>query len=320
MPTGKHLTLLLDMNFTTLIESTAKEGAILISLLIITSGAAVALEQVFPRDQLRAIFAHGGFLGSVTTALGSVIFPGTAGGKITLAARFREAGVGLPQTLIFILAGSALSLPGIALTLSLGWRLAVLRLCTAVVFGAMVGAFAHIRLRDRLKKEPPAGWLEAFHPDYCDVRPELEEWEATYPRDAWFRALIANFRILAPWLVLSLVIALILQIAVTPAGLAGFFGKWWSPLFAAASGFPFFFAGGADVPILKVMAARGVPLSALVAFMTGAPVVNFPVFLILGRWLGRRVAISILVYAWLGAAALGWIVSLAALILRLSVR
>lgn len=294
------------MDFIRILEHIGKNGAVLAPLLIISLGAAVAFDELFPRDRLSKVFMTGGLPGSLIASITSAVLPQSAGGKIPLAARFRGMGGRLLPTLSFAIAGSALSLPAIVLTLSLGWRFALLRLGSVIIFGVVAGTLAHTRLQEGLKLSPPVDWLSICEPDYCDIRPNPEEWEKTYPWRSYLRLLGLSIRILFPWLILSLILAAMLEVVIPPKTLTAFLGQWWSPALAAVSGFPLFLAVGTDVPLVQTMLSKGVPLASAVSFMLGAPVVNFPVYAMLKRWLGRSAALGIIIACWLIATGLGW--------------
>ncbi len=299
------------MGFVQFIEQIAKQGAIYAPLLIISLALAVAFDRFFPREKLRALFEADGLPGSLLASAASAILPPSAGGKIPLAARFGEMGGRLHPTISFAIAGSALSLPGIILTFALGWRISLLRIASAIILGAVAGSLLQKRLSKRLEIAKPADWLSVCDPDYCDIRPEQEEWERTYPWKSFSWQLVVNVRIIMPWLALSLALAALLGSVIPRETFAALFGRWWSPLFAAGLGFPFFMVAGADVPLIQLLIAKGVSLGSTLPFMLGAPVVNFPVYALIKRWLGRAAAIDILVTAWIAAAAFGWLIMLA---------
>ncbi|MHB0977351.1 MAG: permease [Candidatus Aquicultorales bacterium] len=298
------------MDLIAIIREMTGNVAVLFPLLIIALGIGAAFELFFPRERLSMLFGTQGLPGSLMAAAGSVLHPATSGGKIPIAARFRQEGGRLLPTLAFLVAGSALSLPGILLTLGIGWKIAAIRILATVLFGTLVAFMAHRRLYERLKVTAPADWKTACEPDFCDIRPEPEDWEKAYPFHAFGRILLFNARILIPWFFLGLVIAAIFSVWLAPSSFSGLFGRWWSPLLAALGGLPFFFVAGSDVPIVQVLLAKGVPLPSVISFMMAAPVVNLPVYMMLKRWLGRRSAVMLLLTAWIGAAMVGWIATL----------
>lgn len=299
------------MNFMQLIGHIAGQGFLLGLVLIITLAACTAFDQRFPRDRLLSVFKEEGLPGSLLAAVVSVIFPPAAGGKIPLAARFRQSGGAWPALFAFALAGSALSFPALVLTFTLGWRLACLRLATSILFGLMAGAIVYRRTHHMLKSADSVDWLTLCEPDYCDIKPERAEWEETYPWRSYANLFFSNLRIVFPWLILSLLVASLFTLGQASNGFIGLFKHWWSPLLASCSGLPFFFLMGTDVPIAGALLSRGVSTATAISFMLGAPVVNFPVYLIFKRWLGKRAAVEILLTCAVIASALGWFVALA---------
>lgn len=298
------------MDFSGTLAQLGKTAAVLIPLLIITLGLAALFDGYFARERLRGLFAARDFAGSLLASVVSTILPHSAGGVIPLAAYFRATGGQLLPILSFVIAGAALSLPSIALTFWLGWRMVLLRIGGAMIMGLLVGIVAARRLEAGQSLTTLVDWRSLCRDAYCDIRPELEGWESTYPVRAFLQLLLNNLRIYLPWLLLSLAIVAIASFGGFSEVLGQLLTKWWSPLVASAAGLPAFFIGGSDVPVTKLLIDGGASTATVVSFMLGAPVVNLPVYLLMSRWLGRSGALQVVVIGWLSAATIGWLVML----------
>jgi uncharacterized membrane protein YraQ (UPF0718 family) len=85
----------------------------------------------------------------------------------------------------------------------------------------------------------------------------------------------------------------------------GNFGVIWISLL----GIPFYFIGGAEIPIAYVLLSEGMGVGGAITFMLAAPLINAPVFVMMSRWLGYRMASAYMAICWLFIVLIGFIVN-----------
>jgi uncharacterized membrane protein YraQ (UPF0718 family) len=94
-------------------------------------------------------------------------------------------------------------------------------------------------------------------------------------------------------------------------GLVGqvLFGGNLSVVWMSLLGIPFYFVGGAEIPIAYVLLSEGMGAGGAITFMLAAPLINVPVFVMMSRWLGYRMAFAYMAICWLFIILIGFIVN-----------
>lgn len=279
----------------------------LLPLFIIAFAVSAVATQYFPPRSLDALIRRNSSRPVLASVFFGVLLPVTPGCRVPMAALARRGGAAWTPVLTFIGAGAAAGVSTIIMTLLIGWQLALLRLIVAVLF-ALVLSIAIARLiESRFAAVAMDSEVETlFHGDFCETAASAVD--ADGPRNGLFemwRGVVRLGRVALPWLLLSLFLAALIQAIVPDRVVESFLGSPLSAPRAALIGIPFYFVVGADVPILFVLLKKGMSLGGAVAFMLAAPIVNFPVFSMVGRWLGYGRALAFMAICWAVASALG---------------
>jgi uncharacterized membrane protein YraQ (UPF0718 family) len=109
--------------------------------------------------------------------------------------------------------------------------------------------------------------------------------------------LIAAIKQFLPWILLSVALASLLHfnyesLTVFQAVLTN---KYLSPWIFSLIAFPFYFCAGADIPMSQEFLKMGVPLGAVLAFMTASPSVNLTTVFVYKQAFGFKAAIYLTV-------------------------
>ena len=114
-----------------------------------------------------------------------------------------------------------------------------------------------------------------------------------------------------PWVLVSIIIATFISLFLKPTYVIEFAGTGniLSPFLLSVCGFPFYFCGGADIPISKALLEKGASLGSVLSFMTASPGVNLTSLLVYQKWLGIKNAVIYLVISFLVCGSLGLIVN-----------
>jgi uncharacterized membrane protein YraQ (UPF0718 family) len=163
------------------------------------------------------------------------------------------------------------------------------------------------------------GYASLFALRGASPRPALEENGESFQvtpigrsrlRAVW-RRFLGQIREYAPWVLVSLVLAAIVDVLVPGHWIHILYGQRTTvgSLLASISGVPFYFCSGAELPLVKELLAKGMGFGPATAMMLAVPIVNIPTFGVVSKWLGSRAALAYLVLVALGSAALGTIVA-----------
>ncbi|MBI4364991.1 MAG: permease [Candidatus Latescibacteria bacterium] len=270
-----------------------------------------ALIEEFVSERFIARFLTGRHPGTmVLAAIVGALIPLCTCGMVPLAVAIRRRGGDVKHTFGFLTAGAAVSIPVLLLTwkvIGLEWVLA--RLVASVAFGLLVGYASTVALRRAAARSAePAPALAAEIPGTIGSRGEEFE---VHPipgrvRSVW-RRFLGQTREYAPWVLVSLVLAAVVDVLVPGHWIHVLYGQRTTvgSLLASISGVPFYFCSGAELPLVKELLAKGMGFGPASAMMLAVPIVNIPTFGVVGKWLGPKSALVYLALCVLGATALG---------------
>ena len=115
-------------------------------------------------------------------------------------------------------------------------------------------------------------------------------------RAVW-RRFLGQIREYAPWVLVSLALAAVVDVLVPGHWIHILYGQRTTvgSLLASVSGIPFYFCSGAELPLVKELLAKGMGFGPATAMMLAVPIVNLPTFGVVAKWLGPRPALVYLV-------------------------
>jgi len=249
------------------------------------------------------------FIASTTGAL----IPLCTCGMVPLAVSLRRRGSDIKHTFAFLTAGAAVSVPVLLLTWKiLGPRWMAVRLLTSVLYGLLVGYVAIPALRDVAAKsaEPAAPTSASPPPDEGVVEIRTRSRTA----QVWRRCR-GQIREYAPWVVVSLALAAVIDVIVPKHVVSILYGQRTAAgsLLAALTGVPFYFCSGAELPLVRELLEKGMGPGPGVSMLLAAPIVNILTFGVVSRWLSpsgafRYLALCVGSATVLGALS-GWVVA-----------
>ena len=214
-------------------------------------------------------------------------------GVIPLYRNLVLQGVPVAAALAFLVSGPELSVTALFLSTSLlGVELTLARAAAAaalaLVVGLLVGAKAPVKERAR-----PVVSLGA--------RPTL----AQRIRSGVSYGLGDMVDATAPWILVGLGLAALLEPRLAPEALASFPPMLQVPLFALI-GMPIYVCASGSTPLAAVLIAKGVSPGAAVAFLLTGPATNLTTFGMLARLHARRTALLFAGLTAVTTTALGW--------------
>ncbi len=274
------------------------ESALDVLPLFLLAIFAGALIEEFVSERLIARFMTGRNPG--TMLFGSVVgalIPLCTCGMVPLAVALRRRGGDLKHTFGFLTAGAAVSIPVLLLT----WKLLGLywvgvRLLASVMLGLLAGYSSVFVLRVAVGRsaEAVAGRKEIveMHGEMFGLTPLLGRWRL---RAVW-RCFLGQIREYAPWVLVSLALAAVVDVLVPGHWIHILYGQRTTvgSLLASVSGVPFYFCSGAELPLVKELLAKGMGFGPAIAMMLAVPIVNLPTFGVVAKWLGPRSALTYL--------------------------
>jgi len=253
-----------------------------------------ALIEEFVSERLIARFMTGKNPG--TMLLGSIVgalIPLCTCGMVPLAVALRRRGGDLKHTFGFLTAGAAVSIPVLLLT----WRLlgpswVGIRLLASVALGLLAGYASVFVLRG-----VPGRSVETLAGRDGAIETRGEMFDLTPLRGssrfrAVWRRFLGQVREYAPWVLVSLVLAAVVDVLVPGHWIHILYGQRTTvgSLLASLSGVPFYFCSGAELPLVKELLAKGMGFGPATAMMLAVPIVNLPTFGVVAKWLGPRQA------------------------------
>ena len=255
----------------------------------------------------------------VSAFLGALI-PICTCGMIPLALGLYRKQLDWKIILAFLLAGNACSVPALILNYGIfGLEITAYRLLMAVAFAILVTYVfifsGEAKIADFIAlKLAPSGSSASEH---CCPDDHHHETHATvYEHKIGINEVLAHIRedLIAaikqflPWILLSVALASLLHFNYESltAFQALVTNKYLAPWIFSLIAFPFYFCAGADIPMSQEFLNMGVPIGAVLAFMTASPSVNLTTVFVYKQAFGLKAAIyltviSVLVIALLSA-------------------
>jgi uncharacterized membrane protein YraQ (UPF0718 family) len=261
-----------------------------------------ALIEEFVSERFIARFLTGRNPGTMAlSAVVGALIPLCTCGMVPLAMALRRRGGDLKHIFSFLTAGAAVSIPVLLLTWKiLGFRWVMVRLLASIALGLLAGYASLAVLRDGAGRSagPPTGREEGFDLTPVAGRSRL--------RHVW-RCFLGQLKEYAPWVLVSLVLAALVDVLVPGHWIHILYGQKTSvgTLLASVSGVPFYFCSGAELPLVRELLAKGMGFGPATAMMLAVPIVNVPTFGVVGKWLGPRAALTYLAMVVLGSTLLG---------------
>jgi uncharacterized membrane protein YraQ (UPF0718 family) len=192
------------------------------------------------------------------------------------------------------------SVPVLLLTwqvLTLRW--ALVRFLASVLLGLLVGYASVLALRGAATGQRTA--------EERDVEFDVATIAERSRIRSVFRRFVGQMKEYAPWVLVSLVLAALVDVLVPGHWIHLLYGQKATvgSLLASISGVPFYFCSGAELPLVKELLAKGMGAGPATAMMLAVPIVNIPTFGVVGKWLGPRAASTYLAMVVAGSTLLG---------------
>jgi uncharacterized protein len=269
-----------------------------------------ALIEEFVSERFIARFLTGRNPGTMAlAALVGALIPLCTCGMVPLAVALRRRGGDLKHTFCFLTAGAAVSIPVLLLTWRiLGLRWVLVRLLASMALGLLAGYASVVALRSAAARsaQSPSGRAELAEMHggaMFDLTPIAGR---SRLRAVW-RCFLGQVREYAPWVLVSLVLAALVNVLVPGHWIDVLYGQRTTvgSLLASISGVPFYFCSGAELPLVRALLAKGMGFGPATAMMLAVPIVNLPTFGVVGKWLGPRSALVYMVMVVAGSTLLG---------------
>ena len=261
-----------------------------------------ALIEEFVSERFIARFLTG--RNPVTMALAALVgalIPLCTCGMVPLAVALRRRGGDVKHIFCFLTAGAAVSIPVLLLTWRIiGLRWMLVRLAASVALGLLVGYASRVVMPDSGAPEEPAPALDEPPSDLAPVE------RRSRLRAVW-RHFLSQLREYAPWVLVSLVVAALVNQLVPGHWIQVLYGQRTTggSLLASLTGVPFYFCSGAELPLVRELLAKGMGFGPAIAMMLAVPIVNIPTFGVVSKWIGARAAFAYLLLVILFATILG---------------
>ena len=288
MPTHTFLRVLLD------------SAADIVPLFLLALFVGALIEEFISERFIARFLTGSNPLTMALSAIVGALIPLCTCGMVPLAVALRRRGGDMKHIIAFLTAGAAVSIPVLLLTWKiLGFRWVVVRFLASIALGLLAGYASLVALRSaagRSAEPPPSD--PAF-----DVTPIARR---SRLRSVW-RCFLGQVREYAPWVVVSLILAALVDVLVPGHWVDILYGQRTTvgSLLASVSGVPFYFCSGAELPLVRELLAKGMGLGPATAMMLAVPIVNVPTFGVVGKWLGPRGALLYLVLVAVGSTLLG---------------
>jgi len=249
-----------------------------------------------------------------TMLLGSVVgalIPLCTCGMVPLAVALRRRGGDLKHIFCFLASGAAVSIPVLLLTWKLiGIEWMVVRLLASIALGLLIGYASLFALRGADPRPAPGdGGLSAAL-EANDETFQLTPLSGRSRLGTVWRRFLGQIREYAPWVVVSLILAAVVDVLVPGHWIHILYGQRTTvgSLLASISGVPFYFCSGAELPLVKELLAKGMGFGPATAMMLAVPIVNIPTFGVVSKWLGPRASLVYLLLIVAGSTLLGSVV------------
>jgi len=261
---------------------------------------------------------------SFSAFLGALI-PICTCGMIPLAISLYRKKLDWQIILPFLLAGNACSIPALILTYgSLGLKVTLYRLAIATLFAILVTYFFIFTLKDKangfinskLATAPKETVAEHRNSSCCSHEHSSKANKETVAERTSSRLkhiikdISLSIKQFLPWIFCSAAIASILHFnAEMLIKLNAYIlNQYISPWILSLAAFPFYFCAGADIPISKELLDMGVPLGAILSFMTASPSINLTTLLVYKQALNWKASLFLTLSSLIAISVLGTIV------------
>ena len=264
----------------------------------------------------------------LASALLGALIPICTCGMIPLALGLYRKQLDWKIILAFLLAGNACSIPALILNYGIfGLETSIYRLLMAVAFAVLVtyvfifsgetkiADFIALRLAPSGLSAPEDCCADDHHhgnDNHAAVHEHSEDYllddeNAVHVHQHKLGAneilahiredLIAAIKQFLPWVLLSVALASLLHFNYESltAFQAVITNKYLSPWIFSLIAFPFYFCAGADIPMSQEFLNMGVPVGAVLAFMTASPSVNLTTVFVYKQAFGFKAAIYLTV-------------------------
>ncbi|MDD5041205.1 MAG: permease [Candidatus Peribacteraceae bacterium] len=265
-------------------------------LLIVIIEAVTVIRTFIPPERIRSLLSRRGRLAGHVMAGGiGVITPFCTCSAIPLFLGFLEAGVPLGVTFTFLIASPMVNEVALALLLAtFGLKVALLYIASgltiAVLAGLAIGSLHLEHLVDRAVQDGNCGTGRK----QMDTWPERLAFAGRYTRMILKRVW---------WIVLIGIGVGAWMHGYVPADFLGRFAgadRWYAVPFAVLIGIPLYANAAGVMPIVAVLAEKGVAMGTTLAFMMAVTGLSLPEFLIL-----RRVMQTKLILLFAGVVGIG---------------
>lgn len=275
-------------------------------LFIIALVISAVVAEYFPARGLDKMLQQMKNRETLVSAFLGVFIPATPAYRISMAAIARRSGAQWTPVLTFV-GGAGAGISALIITSMVGLQFVLLRLVVALLFAYALSLFVVKLIEPRLAAVAMDTDVELlFSRDFSEASAEdIDNTGGNITLAGVWRNLLSMARIMLPWLFLSLFLATLVDVVVPKATIEMLMGGRFAAFKAALIGLPFYFVGGAEVPILSVLLNKGIDLGAAVTLMLAAPLINFPVLSVLGRWVGYRKAVGFMAICWLITSIIG---------------
>ena len=249
------------------------------------------------------------FLIILLSAFLGALIPICTCGMIPLALGLYRKQLDWKLILAFLLAGNSCSIPALILNYGVfGLEISLDRLLMAIGFAVVVTYvlifFGETKISDFIAmKLAPNGASKA---SCCDANHHLNDENAGMSlhvhrhklgtKEVFLHLvqdLMTAIKQFLPWILLSVALASLLHF--NYESLSAFqsviTSKYLAPWVFSLIAFPFYFCAGADIPIIQEFLNKGVPIGAVLAFMTASPSVNLTTVFVYKQAFGLKAAI-----------------------------
>jgi uncharacterized membrane protein YraQ (UPF0718 family) len=236
----------------------------------------------------------------------AVFYPASPAYKVVIASFARRSGSRWAPVLTYVGAGAGAGISAVLVAMVVGWQLALTRIVAAVLFGFLLSIIAAKYFESSLAATAMDFEVETLitH-DFVEITEDnLNKEEPPTYLDMW-NSLVRVGKITVPWFILSIFLATLVKIIVPDSIIQSFVGGNLEIILAALAGLPFYFTGGAEIPLIYVLIEKGLGLGGAVVFMLGAPLINAPVYVTISRWIGYRMATIYLMLCWVLLVVIG---------------
>ncbi len=253
------------------------------------------------------------FLMILVSAFLGALIPICTCGMIPLALGLYRKQLDWKIILAFLLAGNACSVPALILNYGIfGLEISVYRLLMAIAFAVLVTYvfifFGEAKIADFIALRLVPGGSSKEHcceTDHHHGNVEIEDGDQSHQHKLGMTEVLAHIRedLVAaikqflPWILLSVSLASLLHFNYESltAFRAVITNKYLSPWIFSLIAFPFYFCAGADIPMSQEFLNMGVPIGAVLAFMTASPSVNLTTVFVYKQAFGLKAAIYLTV-------------------------